>query len=444
MKDSTCKNIEQCNINGIKTKPFGWKETAIRYEIDVLTDYTANGSFADLKKNVTYSNTPDYARVIRLTDLRTDLSEEGVYVTEDAYNFLKKSSLVGDEFLLANVGAYAGLSVRMPTIDYPATLGPNMYLVKFNQRKVDKNYIFYYAKSKHFYEQLQLIANSSPAQPKINKDDFKSVKLLIAPKNEQVKIADFLDIKVERIRTQIKKIKKMIGLLKEKKEIIIISAVTKGINPDVPIKDSNIDWIGKIPKHWKKSKIKYYAPFFTGWTPPSKLDEYYKGDVPWANISDLGEKYITETENHISEEAVEDFKMIPSPKGSILFSFKLSIGQTSFAGIDLYTNEAIATFDKININRKYFYYMASVFICKNANENIYGAPILNQYLIKNANIVISDSEIEQQQIAEFLDVETSKIERAIKLNSNLIKKLIEYQEALITAAVTGKIEVRGE
>ena len=201
-------------------------------------------------------------------------------------------------------------------------------------------------------------------------------------------------------------------------------------------RNSNTVWLGEIPEYWDVKKVKHVAYFYTGWTPPSGSDEYYNGDYPWANISDLGKKYLETTTKTITQEAIESLRMKLSHKGSLLFSFKLSIGLVSMLRKDMYTNEAIATFppnDKIETT--YLYYMAPVAIPMNAGINIYNAPMLNQDSIKNA-IIVYPPISEQQAIAAFLDHETSRIDALIQKKERMIELLKEKRIALITQAVT--------
>jgi type I restriction enzyme S subunit len=97
-------------------------------------------------------------------------------------------------------------------------------------------------------------------------------------------------------------------------------------------KDSGVEWLGEVPEHWEITKTKHVTKFHTGWTPPTGKNESYEGENLWANISDLGEKLLFDTAKRISDEAIASSRITPSPKGSLLFSFKLSIGQVSFAG----------------------------------------------------------------------------------------------------------------
>jgi len=114
-------------------------------------------------------------------------------------------------------------------------------------------------------------------------------------------------------------------------------------------KPSGVAWLGEIPAHWEAMPVKRVTRFYTGWTPPSGRDEYFQGDHLWANIFDLGPKVLLDTAKRISDEAAAESRLRISPKGSLLFSFKLSIGQVSIAGVDIYTNEAIASFPLIMV-----------------------------------------------------------------------------------------------
>lgn len=200
-------------------------------------------------------------------------------------------------------------------------------------------------------------------------------------------------------------------------------------------KDSGIPWIGQIPEHWSIARIKDKYLFQTGATPPSKTESYYDGKHLWANIGDLNGKTLIETSKHLSDEGVSVCSMNISPKGSLLYSFKLSVGQVAFCGVDMYTNEAIATFIGSDSELSYLYYIAPLFIIFNANENIYGAPILNQELIKNALIPVPPLS-EQEAIAAYLDKKCGEIDELIEVEQQMISDLESYRQSVITEAVT--------
>lgn len=200
-------------------------------------------------------------------------------------------------------------------------------------------------------------------------------------------------------------------------------------------KDSGIEWLGEVPSHWTVCKVKHKYSFKTGATPSSGKKEFYDGEIKWANISDINGGIIHDTVKHITDEAVRSCSMTISPKGSLLYSFKLSVGQVAFCGDDMYTNEAIATFESNTQNLRYLYYIAPQFIIHNANRNIYNAPLLNQDLIKNALIVLPPIE-EQLAIASYLDEKCGKINGAIDVQKKKIDLLNELKQTIITNAVT--------
>ena len=200
--------------------------------------------------------------------------------------------------------------------------------------------------------------------------------------------------------------------------------------------DSGIEWFGEIPSHWRVSKVKYLSPFQVGWTPPTKNDANFIGENLWVNISDLKAKTITSTSKQISDKAALEASMDITPKGSLMYSFKLSVGAVSVAGRDMYTNEAIASFlDKSKLPLSFLYYVLPQFIIENASTNIYGAKILNQELIKNANLLELPYD-EARTIANFLDHETAQIDTLIAKQEKLIELLKEKRQAVISHAVT--------
>ena len=209
-------------------------------------------------------------------------------------------------------------------------------------------------------------------------------------------------------------------------------------------KDSGIEWIGEIPSHWEVNKVKHVFDFQTGFTPPSGKTEYYEnGNHIWINISDLQEKYIDDSVNKITDKAIEDFNPEIVPQGSLLYSFKLSVGKVGFNTKDCYTNEAIFSIKSDgNMSLNFLYYSLPDQIIKNANENIYGAKILNQELIKNAHLILPPTS-EQSLIADYLDRKTSEIDELIADKEKLIELYEEEKTAIINELVTGKIVWNG-
>lgn len=200
-------------------------------------------------------------------------------------------------------------------------------------------------------------------------------------------------------------------------------------------KDSEVEWLGEVPEHWEVRKLKYILEFSTGGTPSSHMNSLYEGNEPWVTISDMQGKYIINT-HLISKRGVRVANIPNTPKGSLLYSFKLSVGQVAFTERNIYTNEAIASFHpKEGVNLNFWYYLLPLFVIKNANTNIYGAFLLNQDLIKNSVILVPPLD-DQNAIARFLDHRTALIEKAISIKEKQISLLKERRQILIHNAVT--------
>lgn len=432
--------MKDSGIEWIGQIPEDWKIDKMNRICSVITDYVASGSFADLAENVKYLDEPDYAMLVRTMDVSNKgYSSKPVYINEHAYNYLKNSNLFGGELLLPNIGGVGEIYI-VPKLYDKMSLAPNSIIIKTNYYDKYYYYFFYCEAGALSIKQI----SQSTAQLKFNKTQFKQIKGCVPPLLEQQKIADFLDKKCSHIDSILEKTKASIDECKQLKQSVITQAVTKGIKPNRPMKDSGIEWIGEIPQDWEVRKVKFFYDIQTGFTPDTKQERYYSDDegIEWLTISDLnGEKYIpSKTKNHISQEYIAEYNPNIIPQGSLLYSFKLSVGQVAFTNRPIYSNEAIAAFlPKKDICLGYLFY-SSCFIIKNANENIYGAKILNQDLIKNSIVPIPNLK-EQQEIADYLDLKCSEIDKLITKKEQLIAELETYKKSLIYEYVTGKKEV---
>ncbi|RYE44014.1 MAG: restriction endonuclease subunit S [Hyphomicrobiales bacterium] len=196
-------------------------------------------------------------------------------------------------------------------------------------------------------------------------------------------------------------------------------------------------WAASLPHSWRTKKVKHVAKFTTGWTPPTGNAASYVGTNLWATIGDLGPKTLENTANQISDEAARQSGIPLSQAGSLLFSFKLSVGQVSIAGRPMFTNEAIATFaPEHDYSTRWAFYAFPVFIPENSAINIYGAKLLNQQRINDAFIPLPPLG-EQDAIASYLDSETERIDRLIEEKRRLAEMLVELRDGVIRERTTG-------
>src|SRR5690606_6394074 len=185
-------------------------------------------------------------------------------------------------------------------------------------------------------------------------------------------------------------------------------------------KETGIELFGIVPEHWKVNKLSLNVPFKTGFTPSTSKSEFYGGEHNWVTIDDLNGGIVTNTKTKLSNLGIDGRKGKLIKKGSLFYSFKLTVGKVGFAGEDMYTNEAIASFepnDRIDIN--FLYYSFSDYLLNNAKENIYGAQLLNSELIKNSKILVPPKK-EQIAIADYLDKACKRIDKIIKIKEEQI------------------------
>lgn len=214
------------------------------------------------------------------------------------------------------------------------------------------------------------------------------------------------------------------------------------MKPYPKYKDSGVEWIGEVPEEWEIKKIKYCFKFQTGFTPPTGNYDYYSGGTNiWVTIADLDKKIIFDSSQKITDLAIKKYNAEIVTKGSLLYSFKLSVGKVGFAGVDCYTNEAIfSIYPSTEINLEFYFYSLPGQVIKNANENIYGAKLLNQELIKNAYLVVPGKE-EQTAIANYLDRKTAEIDSLIANKERLIELYEEEKTAVINQIVTKGLDL---
>lgn len=263
---------------------------------------------------------------------------------------------------------------------------------------------------------------------------------------EQTTIANFLDKETAKIDTLIQKQQRMIELLKEKRQAVISHAVTKGLDPNVKMKDSGVEWLGEVPEHWEVWKIAHaFNTVGSGTTPSTSNQAYFEGKTPWVTTGELRENTITETSKCVSDEALSDYSALSLfPKGSVVIAmYGATIGRLAILGIEATTNQAccVITDSKV-IDNQYLYYWLMAY----RDEIIQlgyggGQPNISQDKIINLKVSAPDLD-EQQQIIEFIKEKATKIDTLIEKANKAIDLLKERRTALISAAVTGKIDVR--
>ena len=216
--------MKDSGVEWIGEIPRHWDRVPFKYEIEILTDFTSNGSFKSLRENVEYLE-EGYSRLVRLTDLRVNLENGGIFISEDSHNFLGKSELFGGEILISCVGHHTGYVTKMLFNKGKCSLGPNMYLIRNRIESSDVDYLIYLLNSDLIQSGLKNGINKT-TQEKINKDNVKDLQIVRPPLSEQQQIVEYLDEQTQKIDKTISIEEKRIELLKEYRQSLISELVT--------------------------------------------------------------------------------------------------------------------------------------------------------------------------------------------------------------------------
>ena len=282
-------------------------------------------------------------------------------------------------------------------------------------------------------------------------NESRNVYLAEPPKADQEKIVSFLDTETARIDNLIAKQEKLIELLEEQRKSIISHAVTKGLNPDAPMKDSGVEWLGEVPEHWMTPSSKHLLeiPITDG---PHETPNFVDDGIPFISAEAISKGKIDfdKKRGYITPELNAIYSKKYSPKIEDIYMVKSGATTGKVAMVET-TEEfniwsPLAVF-RCNKNKVLPKFLLAVF----NSSHFYDALVLNWSYGTQQNIgmgVLSNIEIpcpplkEQAEIIQHLDAQNTKFDKLISTQSQLIEKLKEYRSSIISHAVTGKIDVR--
>jgi len=285
---------------------------------------------------------------------------------------------------------------------------------------------------------------------------LKSSDVILPPLPEQTAIAAFLDRKTALIDKAVAIKQKQIELLKERKQILIQHAVTQGLNPNAPMRDSGVEWIGEIPEHWEVKKSRNLFRFSKGLT--ITKENLQDEGIPCVNYGEIHSKYGFEVnpEKHSLKCVGQDY--LKSNNKSLLnygdFVFADTSEDLEGSGNFTYLNSKEATFAGYHtviarlidgIKHRYVaYFFDSLAHRSQIRQRVKGVKVfsITQSILKRTSVILPPF-AEQSAIITYIDIQSAKIDKAIDLQQQQIDKLKEYKATLINSAVTGKIRVIG-
>lgn len=327
------------------------------------------------------------------------------------------------------------LRIALSEIDVVVSAG---YIVLKEKQIINKKYFSYLL---HRYDVAYMKLLGSGVRQTINYGHISDSILVIPPLSEQQKIAQFLDDKTAKIDQAVDLAEKQIALLKEHKQILIQNAVTRGLNPDVPLKDSGVEWIGQVPEHWDVQRSKFIF---------KKIER--KVNEEDQIVTCFRDGQVTLRANRRTEgftNALKEHGYQGIRKGDLVIhamdAFAGAIGISDSDGKATPVYSVCLPHDKQKID-VYFY----AYYLRNLALSGFISSLAKGIRERSTDFRYSDFAelllpippyLEQQKIADYLDKQTSKIDRAIALKTAHIEKLKEYKSVLINDVVTGKVQV---
>ncbi|MFW8602434.1 restriction endonuclease subunit S [Desulfobacterota bacterium M19] len=326
------------------------------------------------------------------------------------------------------------------------------HLTHIKPKNINGDFLFRYFQSKYLNSYFEVSANGVTRYG-LSVAKINSALILNPPRPDQTIIANYLDRKTAEIDELIAQKERLLELYEEKKTAIINQAVTKGIDPDVKLKDSGIEWLGEIPDGWKIKRLRYLGSCQNG---VSKGGEYFGSGFPFISYGDVYNSFILPQQvNGLAESTEDDRVNYSVRKGDILFTRTSEtadeIGLTStclntvkdaiFSGFLIRfrpnKNNLFEGFSKYYFSSK----LHRLFFVK--EMNLVTRASLSQELLKKLPVVLPSIE-EQKQIALYLDESMEHINAKIAKTQKIIELQKEYRTALISEVVTGKIKVTQE
>jgi type I restriction enzyme S subunit len=380
--------------------------------------------------------------------IHNDFSLGKRYLDENKFAELQVYEIKPGDILITMMGT-AGKCKIVPQDISQGIMDSHLIRLRVKNRIVPDFLKYLVDQSDYVKSQIHQLGKGSVMHG-LNSTIIKALEIVLPPINEQILIIEYLNKKMREIDSLIEKKERFIELLQEKRTALITHAVTKGLDPDVPMKDSGVEWLGEIPEHWDVIPLKRNLIGITDGTHGSF--ERKNSKYPLLSAKNICNSKITISgeESCISEEDYKEIIKNGFPqKGDLIITCVGTIGKSCIYDFDepfafqrsvcflRFNRKVSAGFIKFFVDSSYFQdYLLSV-----ANVSAQGGVYMGT--LKNSKIPIPPLE-EQIHIVDSLERITKKSELLINKTRNSIELLKEYRTALITAAVTGKIDLREE
>lgn len=388
-----------------------------------------------------------------------DFNRDHLIINNDGFTYRKisdtekKSRLlkVGDLLLEKSGGGEKTLVGQVVLFNKPFSAVTSNFVAKMTPLKGFSGGFLNYYFSKLYNERINYCSiKQNTGIQNLDSDSYLSEILATPSFAEAEKIAHFLDHETAKIDALIGKQQQLIALLKEKRQAMISHAVTKGLNPNVKMKDSGVEWLGDVPEHWKVGKLGYYAKISNGATPNRENKAFWEnGNIPWLNSSKINDVFVTQAEQFITKDALLKTSVQPVKENDILMAITgegQTRGRVAICKISATINQhlaAISITDKLIDHEFLFLWLRSQYERLRFESDGGGA---TKAAITCGEIgafpVVIPTSSEQKEIVKYIFKKNDHFDVLEEKAQYQIQLLQERRTALISAAVTGKIDLR--
>ena len=367
-----------------------------------------------------------------------------VHITEERWGEAPEIHIKNGDLLITKDGTVGKVAI-VSNLEGKASLNSGVLLIRTFDG-FDKRFLYWTLLSDEFWVWFKLKNAGNSTIIHLYQNDFAEFCYTFPNVTEQKAIADFLDKQCGIIDEIISDLEKQIEILQKFKKSLILETVTKGLNKNVPMKPSGIDWIGDIPATWDIKRIKDVSKMQTGTTPPNNEGVNIDGDgVNWFTPGDFidGSIELLNSEKFVNDETIQRESIKIYPKYSILFVGIASIGKLGYFENACYSNQQITAIKTNNMeNSKFIAYslMASMDYTK-SNALYTTVPIINNAYLGVIKIPFP-KEKEQKEIVFYLDKKCLQIDEIVKGKKEQLEKIKQHKKSLIYEYVTGKKRVK--
>lgn len=406
-----------------------WEPTRLKYIADCNVRAIAEDADPDLRFT--------YVDIGNVSQGRMNVESESIRFA-DAPSRARRIAVPGDT-VVSTVRTYLRAVATVPDTEQPLVFSTG-FAVLHPRPSVDPGFLAFYLQGDEFVDRV-VASSTGVSYPAITATDLVRLDVRLPALAEQRAITAYLDRETAKVDALIAEQQGLVNVLSERRDAVVFHAVTKGLDARSPLVDSGADWLGLVPAHWTVATLRRVGRFVTGTTPSeasgSSFDAH--GAVGWARPEDLQRRVVPT--KRLSEVGQSQVRVVRD--AVLICGIGATVGKVGFAEGRCSSNQQVTALITSQCGLFWYYALLSAraeLVSLSTGNTL---PILNNE--RMAQLVVAIPPIkEQQQIAEYLEGETAEIDALIVEAEGVVAVAKKRRSALITAAVTGQIDVRGK